>query len=73
MNKNVFLIDRMSIENVNKLLKYSKKYPNSGESLINELCNKEYWTNLTYEYVCALNDALDCGFHPTNIDNLFKK
>jgi hypothetical protein len=67
------LIDRMSIEALDKLESYTKVYPNSGNALMLELSKIEYWTNLTYEYICVLNDALDCGYRPAQIDNLFNK
>jgi hypothetical protein len=70
--KTQFLIDRMSIENVNKILKYTNRYPNTGESLMNELAYKEYWMKLTYDSIAILNNILDCGYTPTDISNLFK-
>ena len=41
------LIDRMSIEALDKLESYTKVYPNSGNALMLELSKIEYWTNLT--------------------------
>ncbi len=67
------LIERMTSENVSKIEKYTKKYPNSGGYLMNELATKEYWTSLTYESIATLNDALDCGWRPNDICNLFSR
>jgi hypothetical protein len=70
--KNQFLVDRMSIENVNKILKYTALYPNTGESLMNELAYKEYWNKLTYDAVSILDTIFDCGYTPTSISELFE-
>ncbi len=67
------LIERMSEENVKKIERYTKKYPNSGGWLMGELSKHNYWTSLTYESVATLNDVLDCGWRPNDICNLFSK
>jgi hypothetical protein len=67
------LIERMSEENVKKIERYTKKYPNSGGWLMGELSKHNYWTSLTYESVATLNDVLDCGWKPNDICNLFSK
>ena len=72
MNKKEFLIDRMEIENVNKLLEFNQEYPNSGQLVMDELCEKEFWTGLTYETICRLSDVLGCGYTPSDISKLFK-
>jgi hypothetical protein len=67
------LIERMSSKNVSEIEKFTKNYPNTGGWLMNELATKEYWTNLTYESVLTLHNVLNCGYTPTDIDNLFSK
>jgi len=67
------LIERMSTETISKIEKYCVNYPNSGNYLMNELSNKNYWTSLTYESIATLNDVLDCGYRPNDISNLFSR
>jgi hypothetical protein len=67
------LIERMSEENVNRLHSYCANYPNVGKYLMDELNTLSYWTHLTYENIANLNDALNCGWRPAEIGNLFHK
>ncbi len=67
------LIERMSSENVEKIVRFSEVYPSLGGALMEELSKVEYWHYLTYEAVMRLNDVLNCGYSPLDISELFKK
>ncbi len=67
------LIERMSSENVKRIMAFSEVYPSMGGALLNELSKVEYWHYLTYEAVMRLNDVLNCGYSPLEISELFEK
>lgn len=71
--KQNLLINRMSIENVNKVLEWNSKYPATVEVLIEELMEKEYYVHLSYGSIITLNSALDCGYEPADIHKLFNE
>jgi hypothetical protein len=66
------LINRMSTEDVNRMLEYTQTYPNSGQKLINTLTESYVWLDLKYDIVCSLNDVFGCGYNPSAISNLFE-
>lgn len=66
------LINRMSTEDVNRMLEYTQTYPNSGQKLINTLTESYVWLELKYDTVCSLNDVFGCGYNPSAISNLFE-
>jgi hypothetical protein len=65
------LINRMSTDNVNRILEYNQNCPASGKSLIDSLMVIDSWLDLKYDSVCTLNDVFDCGYSPASISNLF--
>lgn len=67
------LLERMSIENVERIDKFSEVYPALGNVLKEELGKFNYWHYLSYEAVMRLNDVLGCGWRPTDISKLFEK
>lgn len=67
------LLERMSVENVNRLHAYCSHYPSVGKAIMNELSTLSYWTQLTYETVANLNDVFGMGYRPENVGNLFSK
>jgi hypothetical protein len=71
MNTNEPLISRMSAESLERLERYAKNWPGIGGYLMRELNTIPFWTSLTYESITTLNDALDCGYRPSEISNLF--
>lgn len=73
MNTNEPLISRMSAESRERLEHYAKHWPGIGGYLMKELNTIPFWTSLTYESIATLNDALDCGYRPADISNLFSK
>ena len=66
------LIERMSVERVEKINEYESKYPALGGELLKELNKCEYWHYLSYEAVCWLNDVFGCGYAPYDIAPLFR-
>ena len=48
-DKSMKLIERMSSENVERIVKFSEVYPSLGGALLKELGEFEYWHYLTYE------------------------
>ncbi len=66
------LISRMSAESRERLERYVSHWPSIGGYLMNELNTIPFWTSLTYESIATLNDALDCGYRPADISNLFQ-
>lgn len=66
-----FLVDRMNIDNINKLLEFTHNYPTTGQSVWDELVEKTSWVELTYGSIGVLNDVLKCGYHPHEIGELF--
>lgn len=71
--KQNLLINRMDIENVNKLLEWNNTYPATTEVLINELMEKEYYVHLSYGSIITLHNALECGYEPADIHKLFNQ
>jgi hypothetical protein len=65
------LISRMSAETRERLERYARNWPGCGGYLMNELNTIPFWTSLTYESIATLNDALNCGYRPAEISNLF--
>ena len=68
----LFLVDKLSVKRVNKLLKWNHKHPKKGELLFYQLCNEVYFSDLTYECIHYLNEVFDCGYEPSDISKLFK-
>ena len=67
------LLERMNVENVNRLHTYCEHYPNVGKELMKELTTICYWTKLSYESDANLNDCFGMGYRPENVGNLFSK
>ena len=65
------LINRMSTDDINKILEYTQTYPLSGQKLIDTLMEYTIWLDLRYDTVCLLNDVFSCGYNPTAISDLF--
>ena len=53
------LINRMSTDNVNRILEYNQNYPASGKNLIDSLMVIDSWLDLKYDSVCTLNDVFN--------------
>lgn len=66
------LINRMKTDDINVLLEYNQTYPNSGQYIIDNLMKIDSWLDLQYDVVCQLNDVFKCGYHPTDVAQLFK-
>jgi hypothetical protein len=66
------LIERLAVEDAKTLLRYTVKYPNTGELITDKLTNTEYWLDLDYDSILTLDSIFKCGYSPTGIANLFK-
>lgn len=67
------LINRISTDNINKMLSFTHKFPTSGQTVIDELMVKTTWMDIRYESICILNDIFGCGYTPSDIAPLFHK
>lgn len=66
------LINRMKTDDINTILNHLQKYPTSGQYIIDNLMKIDSWLNLEYDVVCQLNDVFKCGYHPSDVAQLFK-
>ena len=73
-NQPKVLIDRMSVDNINKLLEFNSEYPNSGQKIFDILMEESYWINLPYGIVSELVVVLGLdGYGPSEISSLFNE
>jgi hypothetical protein len=73
MNKNHLLINRLSVDKINKLLEEFQKYPSTIQNCIDDMMDKTSWMELKYDTVCTLNDVFGVGYNPTGISSLFEE
>lgn len=73
-NQSKVLIDRMSVDNINKLLEFNSEYPNSGQEIFDVLMEEKFWINLPYKIVGQLVVVLGLdGYGPSEISSLFNE
>ena len=66
------LIDRMSVDNINKLLEFNNEYPSSGQEIFDSLMKERFWINLPYKIVGQLVVVLGLdGYGPSEINSIF--
>lgn len=66
------LIDRMSVNNINKLLEFNTEYPNTGQEIFDSLMKESFWINLPYGIVSQLVVILGLnGYSPSDIQPIF--
>ena len=66
------LIDRMSVNDINKLLEFNTEYPNSGKEIFDSLMSKTSWVELPYGIVSQLVVILGLGgYSPSEIQPIF--
>ena len=66
------LIDRMSVNNINKLLEFNTEYPNTGKEIFDSLMSKTSWVELPYGIVSQLVVILGLnGYSPSDIQPIF--
>lgn len=71
-NQPKLLIDRMSVDNINKLLEFNNEYPNSGQEIFDALMVERFWINLPYKIVGQLVVVLGLdGYSPSEINSIF--
>ena len=71
-NQPKLLIDRMSVDNINKLLEFNNEYPNSGQEIFDALMVERFWINLPYKIVGQLVVVLGLdGYGPSEINSIF--
>lgn len=73
MDKNRILINRMSVERVNKILEDMDKYPIVTQRCIDDLMENSSWLDLKYETISTLNDIFGMGYTPTAVGELFEE
>jgi hypothetical protein len=65
---------RLNPEHLEYLLSTEPSFPSTIGSVLNEVREKEFWHQLTYETICTLVDFLGKGkgdYSPTFIDSIF--
>lgn len=71
-NQPKLLIDRMSVDNINKLLEFNNEYPSSGQEIFDSLMKERFWINLPYKIVGQLVVVLGLdGYGPSEINSIF--
>lgn len=71
-NQPKLLIDRMSVDNINKLLEFNNEYPSSGKEIFDSLMKERFWINLPYKIVGELVVILNLdGYGPSEINSIF--
>jgi hypothetical protein len=66
-----FLINRLSTDNVNLLLKEYDLYPTTIQNCIDDMMEKTSWCELKYDTICTLNSVIGMGYDPSGVDSLF--
>jgi len=56
MNSQTPLINRMNVDNINKLLAEFEKYPSTIQNCIDDMMDNTSWLDLKFETICTLND-----------------
>jgi hypothetical protein len=71
MNSQNFLINQISVDNINKLLSEFDKYPVTIQNCIDDMMDKTSWCDLKYDTICTLNNVFGIGYNPTNVSSFF--
>jgi hypothetical protein len=69
----MILLERMSDEHIEVLVKAQNEFPLTMKPVMEELNGMEYWTALSYQTVSVLVEKLNLkGYNPTYVSELFK-